>query len=101
MFQGIAKCTPKGRDCLERHSKSTFNCSVNCEGIYADVQAVDEQLEADREVDQDEMKEASKGKDWKKFKTLISEYEMFKRRNVQHFKFNASAYENFFGKFRV
>ena len=49
------------------------------------------------EVDEDEVEEASKGKDWKKLKTLISEYEMFKRSNVQHFKFNATAYSTNFG----
>ena len=58
-------------------------------------------LEADMEVDQDEMKEASKGKDWNKIKTLLYEYEMFKRRNVKHLKFNATAYENFFGRFQL
>ena len=46
--------------------------------MYADVQAVDEKLEPDMEVDEDEVKEASKGKDWKKLKELINEYEMFK-----------------------
>ena len=99
-FQGVPTCNPKGRDCIERHSKSTFNCSVNCEGIYADVQRVGEKLETDMEVDEDEVEEASKGKDWKKLKTLISEYEMFKRSNVQHFKFNATAYSKNFSKFQ-
>ena len=52
------------------------------------------------EVDEDEVEEASKGKDWKKLKTLISEYEMFKRSNVQHFKFNATSYSTNFSKFQ-
>ena len=34
----MEKCTPKGRDCFETYSSQTFNCSVTCEGVYADVQ---------------------------------------------------------------
>ena len=39
-------CSPEGRDCIESKSTSTFNCSVACEGIYADVQWVDNVVEA-------------------------------------------------------
>ena len=46
--------------------------------MYADVQAMDEKLKPGMEVDEDEVVEASKGKDWKKLKELINEYEMFK-----------------------
>ena len=42
-------CRPLGRDCIERNSFSSFNCSVRCEGIYADVQWVDEPMEEDKE----------------------------------------------------
>ena len=38
-------CDPKGRDCIERNSFSGFNCSVSCEGIYADVQWVNGPME--------------------------------------------------------
>ena len=30
-------CNPKGRDCIEKNSAETFNCSTTCVGIYADV----------------------------------------------------------------
>ena len=30
-------CDPKGRDCIEKNSAETFNCSTTCVGIYADV----------------------------------------------------------------
>ena len=30
-------CDPKGRDCIEKYSAETFNCSTTCVGIYADV----------------------------------------------------------------
>ena len=37
LFQDLEKCSPKGRDCFEKHSSQTFNCSATCEGVYADV----------------------------------------------------------------
>ena len=33
-------CDAKGRDCIEKNSAETFNCSTACTGIYADVQWV-------------------------------------------------------------
>ena len=45
----MKKCSPKGRDCIERNSARSFNCSATCEGIYADVQWVDERMEGDLE----------------------------------------------------
>ena len=36
-LQDLEKCSPKGRDCFEKHSSQTFNCSATCEGVYADV----------------------------------------------------------------
>ena len=35
-LQAVQKCGPEGRDCIERHSSLDFNCSVTCEGIFAD-----------------------------------------------------------------
>ena len=37
-MQDMERCSPKGRDCFETNSSQTFNCSVTCEGVYADVQ---------------------------------------------------------------
>ena len=37
--------------------------------------------------------------DKEKFKRLISEYRKFKMKNVKHFRFNANATSNMFGKF--
>ena len=45
-------CGPKGRDCIERNSTKSFNCSTTCEGIYADVQWVGKKIE--QEVGDDE-----------------------------------------------
>ena len=47
-------CGPKGRDCIERNSKRSFNCSTNCEGIYADVQWVGKKIEEDVEDEEAE-----------------------------------------------
>ena len=53
---------------------NSFNCSVSCEGIYADV----EWFKGNK----------GKGRDKMKFRRLVSEYNTFKRNNVQHFKFD-------------
>ena len=34
----MRKCGPKGRDCIEGNSTRSFNCSVTCEGVYADIE---------------------------------------------------------------
>ena len=52
-------CGPKGRDCIERNSTSSFNCSTTCEGIYADVQWVEKKME---EVAKNEAEEAFESK---------------------------------------
>ena len=38
-------CDAKGRDCIEKNSPETFNCSTTCSGIYADVQWVGSDIE--------------------------------------------------------
>ena len=38
----MRKCGPKGRDCIEENATQSFNCSVSCEGIYADIEWMDE-----------------------------------------------------------
>ena len=47
-------CGPKGRDCIERNSTQSFNCSTTCEGIYADVQWVGKKVEEDVKDDEAE-----------------------------------------------
>ena len=53
-LQDLEICGPKGRDCIERNSTRSFNCSTNCEGIYADVQWVGKKIEEDVEDDEAE-----------------------------------------------
>ena len=114
-------CNPEGRDCVENKLISTFNCSVACEGIYADVQWVENFVEAmEEEPAEDEVekklsgqngeeltllvyknlkreikmnKEGKKGEelDKQKLKKLMSEYNQFKKNQVQHFRFDSAA----------
>ena len=58
-------CDPKGRDCIEKNSAETFNCSTTCVGINADVWAektIEEEIdnedsEAEKEADTDKDKD--------------------------------------------
>ena len=123
----MKKCSPEGRDCIESKSAYTFNCSVSCEGIYADVQWVenieDEELvetelerrlgglkssDLSRLVYNDLKREIGMMKgsiskrgdelDWQKYIKLVSEYKQFKKNKVQTFRFNAQAHVTSFGK---
>ena len=38
-LQHMEVCDPKGRDCIEKNSAETFNCSTTCVGMNADVWA--------------------------------------------------------------
>ena len=38
-------CDPKGRDCIERNSTKSFNCSTTCQGVYADIQWVQKKID--------------------------------------------------------
>ena len=55
----MKKCSPKGRECIEKMSKSNFNCSVACEGMYADVQWVKSEEELGDEVEDEVEREFS------------------------------------------
>ena len=47
-------CSPTGRDCIERNSTKSFNCSTTCEGIYADVQWVGKKIEENEDEEAEE-----------------------------------------------
>ena len=51
----MKKCSPEGRECIESTFTSTFNCSVACEGMYADVQWVENVEEEMEEKVEDEV----------------------------------------------
>ena len=63
---------------------NTYNCSVSCEGIYADVEWFKDNK--------------GNGRDKLKYKRLISEYNTFKRNIVQHFKFDPANDSTMFRK---
>ena len=84
--------------------ESSFNCSVSCEGVYADVEWVEHMVGVGKEKEQAlfwlmgkiERKQQEENK--KKIRRLIDNYNLFKARTVQHFRFNASLNLSSFGK---
>ena len=82
--QDMKKCTPEGRDCINKRSTESFNCSPTCEGVYADVQCTEEREPEERKT--------------VKITKLINQYEKYKKQKVQHFVFDASAASTAFGK---
>ena len=49
-------CNPNGRDCIQKNSAETFNCSTSCTGIYADVQWVGSDIEEEINDDMGELR---------------------------------------------
>ena len=49
VYQDLTKCSPKGRDCVERNSARSFNCNTTCEGIYAGVEWEEEIMHSKEE----------------------------------------------------
>ena len=84
----MKKCTPKGRDCIKKHSSKSFNCRTTCEGVYADVQCTEEGMK-------EEIEQRSQ------IARLINEYNKYKKRKIQHFVFNALADSNTFGNLLI
>ena len=127
LSQDLKKCHPEGRDCIERNSILSFNCSVTCVGMYADVQWVEDKMEDDlgdelevetnKKFGDDLQKEiyqrlidlerkmkwrnVEKGEemDKEKFKMLTKEYQKFKVKNTRHIRFNSASNSTNFGRF--
>ena len=107
-------CSPTGRDCIEGAIGQDFNCSVSCEGIYADVQWLgvsDGQKGKGATVDDVEQQDVEGQRGFlyrlssyeenlnrKKISAVVNEYNAFKKRNVRHFRFNAEATNQSYGK---
>merc|ERR1719264_1397666 len=83
-YQELNICSPEGRDCIENKSTSTFNCSVACEGIYADVEWVENVVEeTEEETVEDEVEKKLSAKYGEEmtllvYKNLKKEIEMMK-----------------------
>ena len=84
--QGTNRCGPVGRDCIEKKSTQNFNCSVTCDGVYADVHWIkdiikeeveDELAEEEVEVSGEVGEELKKMKKMQKlmYKSLMKEME--------------------------
>ena len=121
----MEKCNPRGRSCIERNFARTFDCNMTCEGVFADVQWVNEQMEESEEeeevevkfknIDEEEfyaklmnevdkkvqgiLKGSKRGKelDKDKFLKMISEYKRFKINAVKQLRFNSAANSSKFG----
>ena len=120
-------CNPDGRSCIEKNFAGTFDCNMTCDGIFADVQWVNEQIEEPEEQEQVEVKfnnvfeeeffakimnevekrmERMKGTSDKKgeeldkvkFQKMISEYKKFKMNSVKHLRFNSAGKGAKFGQ---
>ena len=55
-------CDPIGRDCIERNSANSFNCSTTCEGVYAYIKLNPIEDEMKGEEVEDVVETESKGK---------------------------------------
>ena len=93
MSQDKIVCSPTGRAYIEEGQGEVFKCSVNCEGTYADMQWL--RLSAGELIETVEwMMLNGEIENWvevnkKKIGALVSEYNTFKERGVNHFRFNA------------
>ena len=50
----MGKCDLQGRDCIERNSRESFNCSTTCDGIFSDVWWVPNNIEEEMTDDEAE-----------------------------------------------
>ena len=90
----MERCNPKGRDCIEKNSAATFNCSTTCVGIYADVIPRSRRIEGEIEGEGEKGHEL----DREKYRLLIAEYRKFKSTSVQHSSFSSTETSDSFGK---
>ena len=84
------------QDCLEKFASKTFNCSVSCAGIYADVEWIDEDVLKEK-------KKTGNGVELnrKKMLQIIQEYQEKKAKFVKNLVFKADRNYHFFGRFML
>ena len=86
-------CNFKFQDCIVKNAEKTFNCSVSCRGIYADVEFADERvLQVKNGLNQREEVDRAK------LMKVIEEYQDNKERYLRNFQFNAYSNSSTFGK---
>ena len=84
-------CLPPGRDCFNGIAHKTFNCSVSCDGTYADIERVEEGTMVVGSGEQVEEMDA--------LQLLVKEYEDYKKRYTESLMFNATASSSNYGGF--
>ena len=82
------------QDCLETDASKIFNCSVACQGIYADVEWSDEKV-----IGEKAKKENGEELDKAKLLKLVEEFQENKKRYVRNFKFTADPNSSTFGNY--
>ena len=86
-------CSPEGRSCIQEKSIFSFNCSVSCEGIYADV-------DEEENIEQELMEHGGQGQKAKdKISRLVKEYNLYKKIRLPNFSFNPEKVSTFYGEF--
>ena len=103
MAQDDIVCSPEGRECIEESIGYDFNCKVNCEGFYADVQWFTSTDGEETKKEEEEWmilngKVEKESTNKKKILALVREYNEFKKRNVKHFRFNSNETTQSYGK---
>ena len=76
-------CDPFGNSCFQKLVGKVFDCDVTCEGLYADVEKVSDDVDME---------------DGLAFKTMIKQYEDYKRAYVENLEFNPDKTMSKFGK---
>ena len=92
-------CIQEGRDCIEMNANRNFNCSVSCEGIYADAQWTEEALNSIKDEvldEEDENAQSLSGMD--NLRRLIKEYKELKKKNVRHVRFDVTSNTSTYGE---
>ena len=81
-------CHLEGRDCIERNSRNSFNCSTTCDGIFSDVWWVGNKIEEEMRDDEAETAVEAKfkgengeelNKFYRRFADLEKEMKLMKR----------------------
>ena len=79
------------------NANRNFNCSISCEGIYADTQWTEEALNSDKEEEEeDENAQSLSGMD--NLRRLIKEYKELKKKDVRHLRFDVTANRSTYGE---
>ena len=77
-------CAPHGLDCYESLKYVDSNCTTSCEGLYADLQVVEDSYE--------------EAEDSLAFQTMVKQYMDYKSSLLQNIEFNPEKTSTNFGK---